>query len=398
MTSGIPCRAMPRHRRSLRRIVIVVAFGLVATCCVAEASPSAPPSPAPSPSAASTASIDPGSSPSPVASRPPSSPTAPTSPGPSGPAAWSRLDAGGDTPPAREDHTWTVDPATGIAYLFGGRDGADIRGDLFEFDPANARWRRLEPAGPRPEARFGHEAVWVDGRGLVIFAGQAGPTAFFDDLWAYEPGSGRWTRLAAGGDRPVARYGSCAAIGRDGRLWISHGFTSEGSRFFDTKAYDFGSGRWTDETPAGQVPVARCLHGCFVAEDGRFVLYAGQTTGVEALGDLWALRRPGRATAGWTRVDGRLPAERRLYAYARVEGAWVVIGGQGLGGRYLADAHVVDAETLRVAPLRTSGDRPSGRSGATLIADGSRLFLFGGMDRSGARADLWQLDLAGSLD
>ena len=104
------------------------------------------------------------------------------------------------------------------------------------YDLATDSWRQVETVGP--PARFGHNAAWVDNVGLVVFAGQS-PTTFYNDLWAYDPAADRWRELPAGGDAPVARYGSCAAIGPDGRLWISHGFTSEGSRFADTRAYDF---------------------------------------------------------------------------------------------------------------------------------------------------------------
>ena len=84
------------------------------------------------------------------------------------------------------------------------------------------------PSGDGPAARFGHEAVWVDGIGLVVFAGQNGPN-FFNDLWAYEPASATWRQLPSNGAVPVPRYGTCAAVGPDGRLWISHGFTADGT-------------------------------------------------------------------------------------------------------------------------------------------------------------------------
>jgi outer membrane protein assembly factor BamB len=279
------------------------------------------------------------------------------------------------------------------AFLFGGRDGSEVFGDLYAFDADANGWQRLTPGGPRPHARFGHEAVWVDGVGLVVFAGQAGPTTFFGDLWAFDPEAGRWIELPIGGARPVARYGSCAALGTDGRLWISHGFTAEGSRFSDTRAYDFGTGTWSDETPAGRQPVERCLHGCFVADDGRFVLYAGQTTGVEALGDLWALADPGTASATWSRQDGALPAERNLYAFARLDDGWLVVGGRGTGTRYLGDTHVVDAATLGVTALDVAGRLPPGRAGATLIEAAGGALLFGGKNARGSLGDLWRLDL-----
>ena len=336
--------------------------------------------------------------PSPSASD--ASPTAglPVAPSPSAtpvpPAAWGRLRPE-RSPASREDHTWTVDPAARQAYLFGGRDGNKVRGDLWVFDLARDTWQRLRPDGDGPQARFGHEAVWVDGIGLVVWAGQAGPTTFFDDLWAYDPAAARWSRLPNRGDRPVGRYGSCSALGPDGRLWISHGFTEDGTRFADTRAYDFAAGSWSDETPLGAVPVNRCLHGCWWTDDGRFALYAGQTTGVQALDDLWTLGDPGGGSAAWTRVDGELPKERNLYAFARHGDAIVVFGGRGLGKAYREDAFTIDLASSAILRLRPEGTGPSGRSGAALIDDpaGGRVVLFGGRTARGALADTWELRL-----
>src|SRR3970282_1583424 len=116
---------------------------------------------------------------------------------------------------------------------------------------------------------------------------------------------------------PIPRYGTCAAVGPDGRLWISHGFTEDGTRFADTRAYDFSAQRWSDEAHVGEAPVNRCLRGCWWSDDGQFVLYAGQTTGVAALGDLWSLRSAGTAAAAWTKEAGDLAPERNLYAFTR---------------------------------------------------------------------------------
>jgi hypothetical protein len=303
--------------------------------------------------------------------------------------AWRKLDPGVGPGP-REDHTWTLDPSSRIAYLFGGRDDDDVPRDLWAYDLSTDEWRELDPEGSGPAARFGHEAVWVDGVGVVVWAGQAGPTEFFDDLWAYDPASNGWDRLPNDGDRPVARYGSCSAVGRDGRLWISHGFTEDGVRFSDTRAYDFATDRWSDETPSGDQPVVRCLHSCWLTADGGFALYAGQTTGVRALGDLWTLDG-----ATWTRVDGDLPPERNLPAVTRHGDDAVVFGGLGLDGDYRRDVFRVDGSTLAFEPMRPDGSRPPARAGAALIddPDGNRVLLFGGTGSGDAFADTWELSL-----
>lgn len=366
-----------------RATLIALASILVACTSASPGQSTAPPSSEPpTPSVA-------GSTGPPPSDAPPPSAEPPTE------TAWSRLAASVDGPGPREDHTWTLAPDGETAFLFGGRtgDGAALA-DLWSYDLAAGTWQELDAAGPT--ARFGHNAAWVQGVGLVIFAGQAGPT-FFDDLWAFDPAAGTWERLPARGDRPVARYGSCAAVGPDGRLWISHGFTSDGVRFNDTRAYDFATGTWANETPQGDIPVPRCLHACWWTDDGALALYAGQTTGTTALADLWQLELgPRRGTHTWTQAPaGGLPPDRNLYAAARWGAGSVVFGGQAVDGGYRSDAWLL-ADDGSATALSPAGSAPGGRSGAELIADpsGERLLLFGGRDADGAMADLWELTLA----
>ena len=358
---------------SLRQAVAATAL-ILAGCAAPSDSPTVGGSPSPAAPSAS-----------PRPSVPASAPAQPT-PAPSAPAAlaWRQLAVTG--PAAREDHTWTLHGDGAVAYLFGGRDGATVIGDLWAYDLAADTWAPIEADGA-PPARFGHEAVWVDDVGLVVFAGQAGAT-FFDDLWAFDPEAATWRQLPSGGDVPVARYGTCAAIGPDGRLWISHGFTSDGTRFADTKAYDFATGTWTDETPAGDLPVSRCLHGCWWTGDGNLALFGGQTTGVTALDDRWLL-----VDGAWERVSGTVPEARNLYARARLDGATLILGGQALDGGRLDNGWLLHDDGADATPLIVDGVVPPGRSGAELILDASRnrILLFGGLGAEGVLADTWEL-------
>jgi hypothetical protein len=339
---------------------------------------------------APASSGDPGAPASPrVSEAPPSAAPATGTPSPTvvptpRPLAWTRLDVAG--PAGREDHTWTLAGDGQTALLFGGRDGQTVFDDLWAYDLGADAWTELSPA-TGPAGRFGHEAAWVDDVGLVVFAGQAG-TAFFNDLWAYDPEANAWTELPSGGEVPVARYGTCSAIGPDGRLWISHGFTSDGARFQDTRAYDFEAGAWTDETPGGTLPVERCLHGCWSTEDGALVLYAGQTTGTTALGDGWVL-----GDGGWAESGATLPGPRNLYAHARLGGATIVFGGQAPDQSYLADLWVLPDSGADAIELVPDGERPGGRAGAAMIADpaADRVLLFGGRDAAGGFGDTWAL-------
>jgi hypothetical protein len=178
-------------------------------------------------------------------------------------------------------------------------------------------------------------------------------------------------------------------MGPDGRLWISHGFTEEQSRFSDTRAYDFANAAWTDETPAsGAKPVERCLHGCWWTDAGELALYAGQTTGVTALDDRWLLR-----DGAWSRVEGALPPARNLYARARHGSGTLVFGGLALDETYLGDLWLLADDSVEAHVLDPAGDPPPGRAGAELIVDAARgrAILFGGHGGDGAFDDLWIL-------
>ena len=368
-----------RMRRSPRRSIPALAALILLAACAA------PPAASPSASEAMTPQASASASPPSPSATEPGSPPASSAPEP---VAWSQLGASGPEP--REDHTWTVDPDAGIAYLFGGRDGSTTFGDTWSYDLASDAWTRLAPAAS-PEGRFGHEAAWVDGIGIVIFAGQASSDVFFGDLWAYDPAVNAWAELPATGALPTPRYGSCAGIGPDGRLWISHGFTENQVRFFDTRAYDFDTGAWADETPSGGArPIERCLHGCWWTDGGELALYAGQTTGTLALDDRWRL-----ADGAWEQVEGSLPMGRNLYARARIGATTLIFGGQAVDGSYLGDlwAFADDSDDATQVELVGDGPQPAGRAGAELIVDDerSRALLFGGRTTDGALADLWVL-------
>lgn len=299
---------------------------------------------------------------------------------------WRKLASDGG-PVGREDHTWTVDDDGRFAYVFGGRDGGRAFGDLWRYDLVGDAWKRISPKSRTPAPRFGHSAVWVEGRGLIVFAGQQGDE-FFDDLWVYDPDRKRWRELPARGQVPKRRYGSCMVLGRDGRLWISHGFTSSG-RFDDTRAYDLKTRRWAVITPDGRRPGERCLHECFTSAAGDLVLYGGQDDGSFALGDVWSIDED----RSWDRHEDPPAKWRRLYGVTEAGASVYIFGGAGEDDANLADLWRVDRETLEFEQVRVDGNHPAARFAGTLVTDleRGRLLLFGGQADAGAKSDVWEL-------
>ena len=359
---------------------------------------------APGPSQAPTfGNPIPGTAVAPSPSPGPAEPTAgarpsgaPTAPPVARSGSWARLESPGPAPAAREDHTWTVDESGRTVYLFGGRDGAKVFDDLWAFDLDAGTWREIEVEGRSPPGRFGHEAAWTTIRdGLLVTFGQSGGM-FFNDVWLFDPGTSSWRELPSAGSAPVPRYGSCSGIGPDGRLWISHGFTEEGTRFSDTRAYDLETETWSDETPAGGLPVERCFHVCWWSLEGTLTLYGGQTTGVPALGDLWSLV-PARqeAVSRWVRLAKPEAAGRHLPAIASRGLVTYVVGGRDVDREPLGDAWLVpELDAGAFTRLQARGSLPP-RSGAAMVYDDGRdrMMLFGGIGDA-AFDDLWALEFA----
>ena len=169
--------------------------------------------------------------------------------------AWKKITPA-NGPAAREDHTWTVDADGRFAYLFGGRDGGKDFGDLWRFDLQNDTWKKLSPGGKR-QSRVSATApsgstAWAwwssPARGASTSSVTCGPSI---------PTGASGRSYPANGAAPKRRYGSCMIVGRDGRLWISHGFTFAG-RFDDTRAYNLktSAGPASRPTAAGPASVA----------------------------------------------------------------------------------------------------------------------------------------------
>ena len=262
--------------------------------------------------------------------------------GASGRTGWSPISAAA-APPARYDHTLTLDPAINRIVLFGGRDGSKTYGDTWLFDLGSKSWREVRAASA-PEARFGHAAAYdPKSKRMLMFAGQG--AGFFNDVWAFDAAKETWQKLATQGTAPAARYGTSAVVDtKRNTLIVTHGFSD--GRFDDTFTLDLSTLAWAKLQGIDGQPLKRCLHeSVYDAGADRMVLFGGCSSGFGPCpqGDLWTFDV---AASDWNEVNPRQV-------------------------------------------------KPSARSNPALVADGAgRLILFGGLTRDGAARDLWSYDIA----
>lgn len=317
------------------------------------------------------------------------------SPGPVGisPAGWSQLQAGGTSPSPRRDHVLAYDAAEGSLYLHGGRSAGQPLSDLWLYETGAGTWRPLSPSGEGPAPRFGHNAAFDAPRGrLVLFGGQAG-TSFFNDLWAYEVASNRWRRLGEGG--PARRYGAGGALDPDSAtFFLSHGFTFQG-RFDDTWALPLTDTQWKELSPAQGRPLKRCLLRSVWEPDTRSILlFGGQSDSAPYHNDFW---RFDTASREWREIqaDPR-PGARHFYAaaYDTAASRLLLFGGSTAGGS-VDDLWAFGTGSGAWSKLEMPGG-PAARNGhdAVYLPDRRSLIVFGGAGTEDELGDLWELGLS----
>jgi hypothetical protein len=295
----------------------------------------------------------------------------------------------GPAPSARIDGTIAHDPATNDIYLFGGED-TTARNDLWAYSIDSNRWRQLSPNGTKPDPRFGHTLNFDPiGRRLLLFGGQS--TGFFSDIWAYDIASNQWSRLADTGAGPSRRYGHSAILDTArNRLVISHGFTDRG-RFDDTWAFDLASNRWSDISPSDGRPIRRCLHHAVYDTAGdQMFLYGGCASGFGPcpLGDLWSFDfRKGM----WKEVrPATVPPARQHYGIAFDDARRRLVLHGGSGAALFNDTWEFDPALQSWSQLNLPNP-PAPRLRLQGVSTPTALYFFGGSKNGAKTADLLSL-------
>lgn len=159
---------------------------------------------------------------------------------------WSAMSSAGG-PSSRYWHSaiWT---GRQMIVWGGSHDGTNPLGDGATYDPAADTWTPL-PTENAPLARYLHSAVWT-GVEMIVWAGlgctrDARGVLPCSDGGAYNPGTGRWRRLAtAGAPRPS---NGAQAVWTGSKMLVWGGEDSAGGA-----AYDPQTDAWTAMTTAGQ--------------------------------------------------------------------------------------------------------------------------------------------------
>lgn len=219
----------------------------------------------------------------------------------------------------------------------------------------------------------------LDGR-LWLFGGMLDASTYSDELWYYSVLGGTWQQVAATPGGPAAAHGSCmAAVGRelfvlggqpalDGRIWVYHTLAGTWSSF-----------------ATGQS--GRSYHTMTRVDSKLWVFGGAQADSDPQLLLLDAYTR----TASVPAVAGSAPSARKEHSMVHYSGALYLFGGVLLSDGASLDGtlHQLDAcsscGSRAWRSLSTSGvARPAGRRGHSASVIGHTMYIFGGVDATGA--------------
>ena len=181
----------------------------------------------------------------------------------------------GGPPSERLVHAACAD-SRGRMWIFGGlttdRKALD---DVWCYHPDENHWERVDDAqGDLPGPRYGTRMATV-GDSLYLFGGSEERGTTLNDLYQFQPEQRRWTRLEEGsGERPSPRYAPAfIAIGK--QIYLFGGGDGKGAYLNDLHAYDPSADRWEKLAPKGDVPAPRGCPLPLCMGENRIYLFSG---------------------------------------------------------------------------------------------------------------------------
>ena len=299
---------------------------------------------------------------------------------------WINSDPSGSVPTGRDGHAMAYNSDTHQVVLFGGK-GKDYYNDTWAYNSSSKRWTELKPTGPLPPARFGQALVYDPTRQKVILSGgvlQSGHLTY-DDTWAYDPDANTWSDLNPGGSLPPWRtYPAMVSDPSSGNVILFGGWTGNDA-FSDTWAYNPAGNTWTQLNPASSPP-ARWGHSMvYVSAIHKVILFGGlfgSYDGSSRYNDTWAYD-PVKNTWSNLNPGGSQPPGRAYAAmiYAEASGKVILFGGFAGADGLLTDTWVYDPIANTWARLNSSGDQPLLRDFSAMVYDtaADKGILFGGL-------------------
>uniref|UniRef100_UPI00398EEA24 rab9 effector protein with kelch motifs n=1 Tax=Pristiophorus japonicus TaxID=55135 RepID=UPI00398EEA24 len=257
-----------------------------------------------------------------------------------------------------------------------------------EDSPQIATWYALVPSGDNPGVRVGHTLTYIPDtseKGKVIIVGGANPNGSFSDAHILELDRHEWDVPEWKGLLPRYEHSSFVPVSGPGGLWLFGGADERANRNC-VQALNFETGVWRSPVVNGTPPTPRTCHGSTAAIGDCLYVFGGGDKGAEPVQDP-QLHVFDKATLSWSQqsTEGRPPAPRHGHVMVAV-GSKLFIHGGLAGDKFFNDMYVIDtaAVNMKWKKVKMKGDIPGGCAAHSAISHGKYIYIFGGMDVTGA--------------
>ncbi|XP_069744414.1 rab9 effector protein with kelch motifs isoform X1 [Narcine bancroftii] len=207
-----------------------------------------------------------------------------------------------------------------------------------EESPQIATWYAFVPRGESPDVRVGHTLTYIpeaSGKGKVVIVGGANPNGSFSDAHILELDRHEWNVPEWKGLLPRYEHATFAPDPVPAGLWLFGGADEHGNRNC-IQALNFETGEWKIPKVSGTPPTPRTCHASTATIGNCLYIFGGGYKGAEPVQD------------------------PQLHAF---------------------DKAAVNKKWIKV---NMKGDIPGGRAAHSAVSHEKYIFIFGGLDTTGA--------------
>lgn len=284
-------------------------------------------------------------------------------------------------PPPRSEHVMTYDPVRGKVLLFGGRRGAALLGDTWEYDGAQSMWRQVATGGPSP--RDDAALTYDSARGRAILYGGSGGLR---DTWEWQSATAEWHLVPTTRD-PGARSRMVMAFdAARGTSVLFGGLFFNDPGYADTWVFDGSDWQLAAENGSPPRGLARSV-AYDRARDVAVLFTRRLSTGIGETwewGRGWRQRDVGSGPPGNGTVQLAWDERRQRVVAAAYESGMAIEVWEWDGS----------ARVWRQVPAASPPPPPRGAFGWCAEPGSGRVLLFGGVGviASSRRNDTWAWD------
>jgi len=281
-------------------------------------------------------------------------------------------------PENRREAAMAYDPNNERTLMFGGWDGVNIYGDLWEWD--GEQWNVLSNTGVTP--RYGAVMAYDSNRERLVLFGGNSAAGSLNDTWQFD--GVEWTQMNLS-NTPPARTHAAMVHDSANKTMVLFGGQDGLKRYGDTWSFDGGT--WSQIASDGPAPRAFCGMA-FNTSSKNIILFGGKDLS-NFFGDIWQF-----ANEQWEEIESDpSPSGRTAFnsvAYDSSRNRVVLYGGADADGA-LGDTWEWDGTNWWFV----SETGPYNRDGSAVAYDSTRdkMVLFGGGNsfiNVAALGDTWE--------